>query len=84
MLLQILVSKCLTIYGMYVCFLKKSSDPRFMICCDLCDEWYHGDCVGIKPEEGKCMEKNEIEFVCDSCKLMGAYTGKNDQVDHVS
>ncbi|KAH9580516.1 hypothetical protein MS3_00009144 [Schistosoma haematobium] len=65
------------------CICRQPHDERFMICCDLCDEWYHGDCVGIKPEEGKCMEKNEIEFVCDSCKLMGAYTGKNDQVDHL-
>ncbi|CAH8612131.1 unnamed protein product [Schistosoma rodhaini] len=65
------------------CICRQPHDERFMICCDLCDEWYHGDCVGIKPEEGKCMEKNEIEFVCDSCKLMGAYTGKNDKVDHL-
>ncbi|VDP19172.1 unnamed protein product [Schistosoma margrebowiei] len=65
------------------CICRQPHDERFMICCDLCDEWYHGDCVGIKPEEGKCMEKNEIEFVCDSCKLMGAYTDKNDKVDHL-
>ncbi|KAH8858017.1 Death-inducer obliterator 1 [Schistosoma japonicum] len=64
------------------CICRQPHDERFMICCDLCDEWYHGDCVGIKPEEGKRMEKNEIEFVCDSCKLMGAYTDKNDNVDN--
>ncbi|CAH8575435.1 unnamed protein product [Heterobilharzia americana] len=62
------------------CICRKPHDERFMICCDLCDEWYHGDCVGIKPEEGKRMEKNEIEFVCDSCKLMGAYGDKTDNV----
>ena len=22
-----------------------------MICCDICEEWYHFQCVGIKPEE---------------------------------
>ncbi|CAH8557035.1 unnamed protein product [Schistosoma turkestanicum] len=65
------------------CICRQPHDERFMICCDLCDEWYHGDCVGIKPEEGKRMEKNEIEFVCDSCKLMGAYTGKNEEATNL-
>lgn len=49
-----------------------------MICCDLCDEWYHGDCVGIKPRDGKRMEKEKIEFVCNSCHSMSDYKKMND------
>ncbi|VEL28824.1 unnamed protein product [Protopolystoma xenopodis] len=38
-----------------------------MICCDHCDEWYHGDCVGIDPDQGAFMEAQGIEFVCPIC-----------------
>ena len=40
---------------------------RFMICCDRCGEWYHGDCVGISVAEGKRMEKSGKEYVCIKC-----------------
>ena len=40
---------------------------RFMICCDSCGEWYHGDCVGISVAEGKRMEKTGQEYVCTKC-----------------
>jgi PHD-finger len=33
-----------------------------MVQCDLCNEWYHGDCVGVR-------EKQKLDyFHCDSCK----------------
>lgn len=28
------------------CICRQSWDNRFMICCDVCEEWYHGQCVG--------------------------------------
>jgi hypothetical protein len=41
---------------------------RFMICCDGCEEWFHGKCVGITMEQGKVMEKRGREYVCDKCR----------------
>lgn len=39
-----------------------------MICCDGCEEWFHGKCVGITMEQGKIMEKQGREYVCDKCR----------------
>lgn len=38
-----------------------------MICCDQCEEWYHGDCVGISVGQGKRMEREGKEYVCPVC-----------------
>ena len=39
-----------------------------MICCDGCEEWFHGKCVGITMQQGKIMEKQGKEYVCDKCQ----------------
>ena len=39
-----------------------------MICCDGCEEWFHGKCVGITMEQGKIMEKQGKEYVCEKCR----------------
>ncbi|KAK3547453.1 hypothetical protein QTP86_021045, partial [Hemibagrus guttatus] len=39
----------------------------FMICCDRCSEWYHGDCVGISQARGHLLEKNGEDYICPSC-----------------
>ena len=39
-----------------------------MICCDGCEEWFHGKCVGITMQQGKVMEKQGKEYVCEKCK----------------
>lgn len=36
---------------------------RFYVGCDLCNNWFHGDCVGITEE----MAKSLSEFVCSEC-----------------
>ena len=41
---------------------------RFMICCDCCGEWYHGDCIGITVSQGKRMERAGEDYVCVSCQ----------------
>lgn len=38
-----------------------------MICCDRCNEWFHGDCVGISQARGRLLEKNGEDYICPSC-----------------
>lgn len=55
------------IFCLLLLLLKTVNCYRFMICCDRCGEWYHGDCVGISVAEGKRMEKSGKEYVCIKC-----------------
>lgn len=50
------------------CIIFTLSCYRFMICCDHCEEWFHGMCVGITMAQGRQMEKNGQEYVCPKCK----------------
>lgn len=54
------------------CFCKKPHSNRFMICCDTCEEWFHGDCVGISMAKGREMEKTGEEWCCNQCKKNAA------------
>jgi nucleosome-remodeling factor subunit BPTF len=46
------------------CICKKKYDAtKFYVGCDVCNEWFHGDCVGISEETSKGIN----EFVCDGC-----------------
>ncbi|KAL2103618.1 hypothetical protein ACEWY4_000486 [Coilia grayii] len=49
------------------CLCRQKHNKRFMICCDRCQEWFHGDCVGISEKRGSLMEKNKEEYVCPNC-----------------
>ena len=40
---------------------------RFMICCDRCQEWFHGDCVGISVARGRLLEENGEDYICATC-----------------
>ncbi|KAL3891724.1 hypothetical protein ACJMK2_003974 [Sinanodonta woodiana] len=50
------------------CICRQPHNKRFMICCDKCEEWYHGKCVGISATTGKEMELNNEEYICLKCK----------------
>ncbi|KRT79741.1 PHD finger motif containing protein [Oryctes borbonicus] len=39
-------------------------ETKFYVGCDLCNNWFHGDCVGITEELSKTMS----EFICTECK----------------
>ncbi|CAG5118105.1 unnamed protein product, partial [Candidula unifasciata] len=49
------------------CICRKPHNNRFMICCDKCEEWFHGTCVGISRARGQEMEDNEEEYICPFC-----------------
>jgi hypothetical protein len=34
------------------CICKKPHNNRFMICCDSCEDWFHGKCVGVTKSMG--------------------------------
>lgn len=38
-----------------------------MICCDRCEEWFHGDCVGITEVRGRLLERNGEDYICPNC-----------------
>ncbi|XP_050054752.1 nucleosome-remodeling factor subunit NURF301 isoform X3 [Aphis gossypii] len=50
---------------------KPYDDQQFYICCDKCQDWFHGSCVGVLQCEGdkmddyncpRCMSNSEINF----------------------
>uniref|UniRef100_A0A3B3YKQ3 PHD-type domain-containing protein n=1 Tax=Poecilia mexicana TaxID=48701 RepID=A0A3B3YKQ3_9TELE len=66
------------------CICRQKHNKRFMICCDRCEEWFHGDCVGITEARGRLMERNGEDYICPNCtakknqlKLSAGGTGLN-------
>ena len=48
------------------CICRKPYDiPRFMIACDRCDQWFHGECIGISEKEGEFIDL----YFCDDCSI---------------
>lgn len=46
------------------CICRTKDTSRFMIGCDSCNEWYHGDCISITEEYAK----NIKQFFCLMCR----------------
>ncbi|GFT76368.1 CXXC-type zinc finger protein 1 [Nephila pilipes] len=46
------------------CICQTKETNRFMIGCDYCNEWYHGDCISITEEYAKNIKK----FFCLMCR----------------
>eukprot|EP00730_Choanoeca_flexa_P001279 TRINITY_DN10563_c0_g1_i3.p1 TRINITY_DN10563_c0_g1~~TRINITY_DN10563_c0_g1_i3.p1 ORF type:complete len:688 (+),score=125.57 TRINITY_DN10563_c0_g1_i3:148-2211(+) len=52
---------------------------KFYIECDLCQDWFHGRCVGIKQSESPFIKR----FVCPTCeKATGKRTKRREQATH--
>ncbi|KPI94969.1 PHD finger protein 3 [Papilio xuthus] len=49
------------------CICKQPHNNRFMICCDSCQDWFHGKCVNITKAMGQQMEDQGIEWRCPNC-----------------
>ncbi|XWW93746.1 hypothetical protein V2A60_001683 [Cordyceps javanica] len=46
------------------CLCQGPDDHRWMICCEGCDDWFHGECINLSKEVGE----NLIEkFICPRC-----------------
>uniref|UniRef100_A0AAY5EJJ7 PHD finger protein 3 n=1 Tax=Electrophorus electricus TaxID=8005 RepID=A0AAY5EJJ7_ELEEL len=45
----------------------KPHSNRFMVGCGRCDDWFHGDCVGLDLAKVQQMEKDDQEYVCLKC-----------------
>ncbi|XP_046395583.1 CXXC-type zinc finger protein 1-like isoform X2 [Ischnura elegans] len=50
--------------GQAYCICRSSDSSRFMIGCDNCEEWYHGDCIRITEKEAKYIK----QFFCERCR----------------
>ncbi|KAF9932116.1 hypothetical protein FBU30_008930 [Linnemannia zychae] len=47
------------------CICREPYDgEEFMIACDRCEEWFHGRCIGMKPQEAK----KSNHYYCDTCQ----------------
>lgn len=49
------------------CICRKPHDGKFMICCDICKDWFHGHCVGVTKLMGDRFEKEGKEWFCMEC-----------------
>ncbi|CAI2386562.1 unnamed protein product [Moneuplotes crassus] len=47
------------------CFCMSDAEyQKFMICCDYCNVWFHGICIGVSDHDKPAFD----EFTCDKCK----------------
>ncbi|XP_021961175.1 CXXC-type zinc finger protein 1 isoform X2 [Folsomia candida] len=45
------------------CICRSSDSTRFMIACDNCEEWFHGDCINITESDAKVIK----HYYCPGC-----------------
>jgi E1A/CREB-binding protein len=50
-------------YCVDACSRGRVEDGSFMVGCDMCDNWYHGDCVGVSKEEANTLDS----YLCPNC-----------------
>lgn len=46
---------------------------RFYICCDRCQDWFHGRCVGVLQSEADSID----EYICPNCQ-------SNTEINHAN
>ena len=46
---------------------RPAGEDKFMIYCDCCHEWYHGECIGISVLWGDITSRDNEEYVCPLC-----------------
>lgn len=56
------------------CLCKQPYDEsQFYICCDKCQDWFHGRCVGILQREAE----NIDEYICPNCTKSDSVSAVN-------
>lgn len=50
-------------HGPY-CLCRGPDDHRWMIACDVCEDWFHGECVGVDKAIGEALI---VRYVCPRC-----------------
>ncbi|PKS09544.1 hypothetical protein jhhlp_004161 [Lomentospora prolificans] len=50
-------------HGPY-CICRGPDDHRWMICCEKCEDWFHGECVNLDKEIGETLVER---FICPNC-----------------
>lgn len=50
-------------HGPY-CICRGPDDHRWMIGCDVCEDWFHGECVGVDKVIGEALI---VRYVCPGC-----------------
>jgi len=53
--------------GKLWCVCREPHNNRFMICCDKCEDWFHGTCVGVTRAMGRQLEAKGLEWICLNC-----------------
>ncbi|XP_054255275.1 PHD finger protein 3 isoform X1 [Indicator indicator] len=48
-------------------FCRKPHGNRFMVGCGRCDDWFHGDCVGLSLSQAQQMGEEDKEYICVRC-----------------
>lgn len=55
-----------------------------MVGCGRCDDWFHGDCIGLDLAKVQQMEKDDQEFVCLKCCADEGGKGNTENTDNNS
>ncbi|KAL2269023.1 hypothetical protein VTJ83DRAFT_3869 [Remersonia thermophila] len=53
------------------CLCRGPDDHRFMIACDRCEDWFHGECIGMDKHTGENLVQR---YICPNCSEGGRYT----------
>ncbi|KAM8809728.1 PHD finger protein 3 [Eudromia elegans] len=74
-------SKCVWVPSKQCGFCRKPHGNRFMVGCGRCDDWFHGDCVGLSLSQAQQMGEEDKEYVCVKC--CAEEDRKNESLDQV-
>ena len=65
------------------CVCQQPHNNRFMICCDICLDWFHGKCVGITKGQGKVMEEAGQDWKCPPCLAGMGNSSATDNIESI-